>query len=287
MVRGVIELLMLYVLPVQGARHLMFGLVRTSRAPRWHAFSQYLHDVAADVLEAEPYVKSAGVLETLMNSSEGESLHLAPGQFLIAQKLFNEKLDADGDGVLSKSEFLNAVSKTNVQDPRLLEVGRDIFKFFSSKGVMSKMQFFRFFSICVVEPSEPGVGSFALKPSTLSGLTLNERSCLAKLFAVLDDNADGEVDKSEFARGYAGDLLRRLRQEGYVNCGPSSYQLQQVAEKLNQASGGRPLSIDRFYELTAQVAGEKPKFSSKSDAAQLSWCPRQIGWMTGALLFLM
>lgn len=287
MVCRAISFLAFLMLPVQGSRRLMSGLMRTSR-PRWRAISEYLHELGSDIEEAEPYVKTAGALERLTGSKEGENFHLAPEQYLVAQKLFNEKLDADGNGVLSKSEFLKAVSEGNAQDPRLLEVGRDIFKFFSSGDVMPRMQFLRFYSVCVAEPDGPGVGasSFILKGRSLSGLSSHEKSCLAKLFVALDANADGEVNKNEFDAGYDGELLRRLRQQGYINCGPSRYQLQQADAKLEQFSGGQGLPIDRFYDLTAEVVGESPKLSVKSHAAHMLWRPRLIGVLAWGFLSL-
>merc|ERR1719235_1331839 len=109
--------------------------------------------------------------------------------------------------MVSKSEFLNSVWEGNLKDPRLPEVGREIFKYFSSKGAMTRTQFLRFFSLCAVETDQPGTGSFVVNEPMLSNLTTNEKSCLAKHFALFDVNGDGKVDKVEFDEGYNSQLL--------------------------------------------------------------------------------
>lgn len=268
-------------LSVQASRT-SFGLGRTRRAPSWRSFSQSMQKLAVDIRDAEPHIISAGTATKVRQSSISDNDYLAPEQYLIAQKIFSTKLDKDGNGVLSKPEFLSSVLDRQI-DARWLEVGKEIFSYFSPNGDMTQTQFFRFFAICIVDPEEGGARSFVLKTRRLTGLTTGEQSCLAKLFIILDDNGDGEVDKAEFEKGHDGTLLRQLRKQGYVNCGPSDFQLQEANRKFEEYSGGEPLSIDQFYELTAEVAGEKPKPLTKSASIHLLSSARLIG---GAILTL-
>lgn len=245
----------------------------------WNQFAVYVRAVSKDA------TRNATIgLDHIDGVFSGiaANLRLSPEHYATAKELFSGKLDQDKSGDLSKVEFVDLVRPSHGNNEKMVRVSRDVFSYFAPNGVMDEQQFLRFFAAVIIDPRNPGAGSFEFHKGELVDLSENEKSCLMKLFVVFDENSDGDVDKVEFQNEYKGPLLQELRKQGLLRCGPKEWQLELASGELQD---DEVLSLDGFYKLTARIAKEGRARPGSNQNSVKSTCSRlgSASWIVSCL----
>lgn len=144
------------------------------------------------------------------------ALRLRPEYFtkLVA---YYEHLDSNPNKKLSEYEFM----KVSDWDPSMRKDGRETYELFSDADSEHEMSLQEFVRLVAVVTKVPDGFDYtaddlkALPSSTVAGD--QDRDALMRLFAVFDENTNGDVDKAEFQHAWMGPTLWKLREEGVLS----------------------------------------------------------------------
>jgi len=144
------------------------------------------------------------------------ALRLRPEYFnkLVA---YYEHLDSNPNKQLSEFEFTKVID----WDTSLRKDGREVYQLFSDadgEHEMSLQEFVRMVAVVTKVPEGFDYTADDLKALPSSTVAEDQdRDALMRLFAVFDENTNGDVDKAEFQHAWMGPTLWKLRKKGVLS----------------------------------------------------------------------